>query len=97
MSKSTFLDSLSAEERMKLIERLLTRQGDRSYISGKEIDLRIDQVEVDHIIARDRGGDDDESNMGLVIASETPSKGKRDLQLMRYVTYDKAINISLDR
>lgn len=83
----SILDRFTEDERRQLIERLLTVQGHKSYISGKEIDLRIDQVEVDHIIALDRGGDDDESNWGVVIASENSSKGKRDLQLLRYI-YD---------
>lgn len=84
MSKS-ILDRFTEEERRQLIDRLLTVQGHKSYISGKEIDLRIDQVEVDHIIALDRRGDDDESNWGVVIASENSSKGKRDLQLLKYI------------
>ena len=84
MSRS-ILDRFTEEERRQLIERLLTLQGKRSYISGKEIDLRIEQVEVDHIIALDRGGDDDESNWGVVIASENSSKGKKDLQLLKYI------------
>ncbi len=84
MSRS-ILDRFTEEERRQLIERLLAVQGKKSYISGKEIDLRIDQVEVDHIIALDRGGDDDESNWGVVIASENSSKGKRDLQLLKYI------------
>jgi hypothetical protein len=81
----SILDRFTEEERRQLIERLLTIQAGKSYISGKEIDLRIDQVEVDHIIALDRGGDDDESNWGVVIASENSSKGKRDLQLLKYI------------
>jgi len=84
MSKS-ILDRFTEEERRQLIDRLLTVQGHKSYISGKEIDLRIDQVEVDHIIALDRRGDDDESNWVVVIASENSSKGKRDLQLLKYI------------
>jgi hypothetical protein len=84
MSRS-ILDRFTEEERRELIQRLLTVQGKKSYISGKEIDLRIDQVEVDHIIALDREGDDDESNWGVVIASENSSKGKRDLQLLKYI------------
>lgn len=84
MSKS-ILDRFTEEERRQLIDRLLTIQGHKSYISGREIDLRIDQVEVDHIIALDRRGDDDESNWGVVIASENSSKGKRDLQLLKYI------------
>ena len=84
MSRS-ILDRFSEEERKQLIKRLLTLQGNKSYISGRDIDLRIDQVEVDHIIALDRGGDDDESNWGVVISSENASKGKRDLQLLKYI------------
>ena len=84
MSRS-ILDRFSEEERRQLIRRLLTLQGNKSYISGRDIDLRIDQVEVDHIIALDRGGDDDESNWGVVISSENASKGKRDLQLLKYI------------
>lgn len=84
MSRS-ILDRFSEEERRQLIKRLLTLQGNKSYISGRDIDLRIDQVEVDHIIALDRGGDDDESNWGVVISSENASKGKRDLQLLKYI------------
>ncbi len=84
MSKS-ILDGFTEVERRQLIERLLKVQDSKSYISGKEIDLRIDQVEVDHIIARDRGGDDDESNWGVVIATENSSKGRRDLQLLKYI------------
>jgi hypothetical protein len=84
MSRS-ILDRFNEVERRQLIERLLTVQNNKSYISNKDIDLRIDQVEVDHIVAFDRGGLDDESNWGVVIASENSSKGKRDLQLMKYI------------
>ena len=84
MSRS-ILDRFNEVKRRQLIERLLTVQNNKSYISNKDIDLRIDQVEVDHIVALDRGGLDDESNWGVVIASENSSKGKRDLQLMKYI------------
>ena len=81
----SILDKFGEKERRDLIDRLLKIQNSKSYISGKDIDLRIDQVEVDHIIALDRNGSDDESNLAVVIASENSSKGKRDLQLMKYI------------
>ena len=76
---------MTKEERKELIKRLYKMQGGKSYISGKKIDLRIDEVEIDHIVSLDRGGIDNESNWGLVLKSENRSKGNRDLQLMRYI------------
>ncbi|MDR1902654.1 MAG: HNH endonuclease [Treponema sp.] len=90
MSRS-ILDRFGETERRELIDRLMKVQKGKSYISGKEIDLRIDQVEVDHIVALDRNGPDDESNWAVVIASENSSKGKKDLQLMKYI-YDFRIH-----
>ena len=81
----SILDRFNESERRELIDRLLKNQDGKSFISGKDIDLRIEQVEVDHIIALDRNGDDDESNWAVVIASENSSKGKKDLQLMKYI------------
>jgi len=85
IKRKSKLDILTKEERKELIERLYKRQDGKSYISGKEIDLRIDEVEIDHIVSLDRGGIDNESNWGLVLKSENRSKGNRDLQLIRYI------------
>jgi hypothetical protein len=87
----SILDRFNEKERRDLIDRLLKEQNGKSYISGKDIDLRIEQVEVDHIIALDRNGPDDESNWAVVIANENSSKGKKDLQLMKYI-YDFRIH-----
>jgi len=85
MVRETQLDRLTAEERKELIQRLHRRQDGRSYISRKPIDLRAQEVEIDHIVSLDRGGIDNESNWGLVLKSENRSKGTKDLQLMRYI------------
>lgn len=61
------------------------RQGGFCYICRRPIELAIDEVDVDHIIALARNGPDDEANWGLVHARCNRSKGKRDLQLMRYI------------
>ena len=83
--KPCAIDRLSKEERKQTIDRLLKRQDGKSYISGKTIDLAINKVEIDHIVALDKNGPDNESNWGLVIDTENSSKGSRDLQLMRYL------------
>jgi len=85
MRKPSAFDKLTKEEKKETIDRLLLRQGGVSYISGKVIDLSINKVEVDHIVALDRNGPDNESNWGVVIDTENSSKGARDLQLMRYL------------
>jgi len=85
MRKLSAFDKLPKDEKDKTIQRILTRQGNLSYISGKTIDLAINKIEVDHIIALDKNGPDNESNWGVVIDSENSSKGARDLQLMRYI------------
>lgn len=85
MRQKSKLDKLITEEKKELIKRLYKRQDGRSYISGNTIDLKIDDVEIDHIVSLDRKGIDNESNWGLVLKSENRSKGTKDLQLMRYV------------
>jgi len=85
MVRETQLDRLTTEERKELMERLHRRQDGRSYISRKPIDLRVHEVEIDHIVSLDRGGIDNESNWGLVFKSENRSKGTKDLQLIRYI------------
>ncbi len=85
MRKPSAFDKLSKEEKKDTINRILKRQNNTSYISGKHIDLAINKIEVDHIVALDRNGPDNESNWGVVIDSENSSKGTRDLQLMRYL------------
>lgn len=85
MRRESKLDSLLPEERKELIKRLYRRQDGCSYISKKEIDLKVHEVEIDHITSLDRGGIDNESNWGLVLKSENRTKGTKDLQLMRYI------------
>ena len=85
MRKPSAFDKLSKDEKKETIDRLLLRQAGKSYISDKAIELAINKVEVDHIVALDRNGPDNESNWGIVIDTENSSKGTRDLQLMRYL------------
>ena len=85
MAKNGFLESLNKTEREELIRRLWALQKGTCYISAEPIQLDVHEVDVDHIIARARGGADDESNLGLALAHHNRSKGVRDLELQRRI------------
>ena len=85
MARRSMINELKPGERTELIERLYKQQDGLSYISKKDIDLKVDEVEIDHIVSIDRGGIDNESNWGLVLKQENKSKGTKDLQLMRHI------------
>jgi len=83
MTQKSGLDRLAKEEREDLIKQLREAQDGLCYVCGKVIDPQVHKVDVDHIIARVRGGADDESNWGLTHQTCNRSKGARDLQLQR--------------
>jgi len=85
MGKNGFLESLTPKEREDLIRRLWDHQKGKCYISGEPIDLQVHEVDLDHVIAKSRGGLDDESNIGLALAHHNRSKGIRDLELQRRI------------
>jgi len=85
LRKKTKIDKLSKQEKSETIKRLLELQGQKSYISGIEIDLSRHKVDIDHIVSLDLGGVDDEMNWGVVISEENRSKGNKDLQLMTFI------------
>jgi len=82
-TRTSKLDRLSAEQRTDLIERLLKAQNGLCHVCREVINLQVHEVDVDHICALARGGQDDEVNWGLTHASCNRSKGTRDLQLQR--------------
>src|ERR1019366_3753245 len=67
-AEASFLGNLTKGERDELIRKLYKLQEGHCYISGESIDLSVHQVDLDHIIARARGGPDDESNIGLALS-----------------------------
>lgn len=85
MANSIFLGRLNNEERKALINRLWTIQKGKCFISGKDIDLRLheNQLDIDHIIPLTNGGKDDESNLALTFSSANRSKQAADLNLAR--------------
>lgn len=82
-NRKSKLDSLTKEERKELVARLHNAQKEKCYVCGKDMNLAVHKVDVDHIIALALDGPDDESNWGLTHDSCNRSKGARDLQLQR--------------
>lgn len=77
------LDDLTQDARQELIRKLYDAQGGKCYVCAKEMNLSVHKVDIDHILALDRSGPDDESNWGLTHDNCNRSKGTRDLQLQR--------------
>jgi len=81
--ESPAADAMNNEEKSELIQRLHAAQNGLCYVCSEVINLRMHQVDVDHIRALSRGGVDDEQNWALTHARCNRSRGTRDLQLQR--------------
>lgn len=84
---SIYLNSLSAEERKKLIEELHTIQNGKCFITGEPIDLNLHKnvLDIDHVIPTKLGGKDEKSNFALTFAAANRSKQASDLNLARLI------------
>jgi len=78
-------EKLSKQDRDALIRELFDYQHGICYIDERPIDLS-QPVDVDHIKALDRGGQDNKNNWGLTHATCNRGKGNRDLDLLRYLS-----------
>lgn len=87
MAHSEYLSHLTQEKRNELINELWESQEHKCFVSGKEIDLELhkDSLDVDHVIALNRGGKDDPSNFALEFADANRSKSDKDLSYARTV------------
>lgn len=83
MIKQPSSSEISEDERNKKISMLLKQQNSKCYICGKEINLALEKVELDHIRSRVSGGIDDINNLAVTHSSCNRSKGSRDLELQR--------------
>ena len=85
MANSIFLGRLNNDERKALINRLWIIQKGKCFITGKDIDLKLHegQLDIDHIIPLTNGGKDDESNLALTFSYANRSKQAADLNLAR--------------
>lgn len=83
MSHSKYLDSLNAEKRKDLEEKLWTIQNHKCFICEKEIVLNVNSVNVDHICPLVSGGKDEEGNFALTHEVCNKSKQDADLRVAR--------------
>lgn len=70
-------------ERSELIHVLLQQQKNQCFICEKTIDEAIDQIEIDHVIPRAKGGKDDDNNYAATHASCNRNKSDSDLRVAR--------------
>ena len=80
---SLALSRLSPDDRRSLREKLYRRQSGKCFITGQDMDLSRDELEIDHIIPTRDKGPDDESNWALVFARANESKQASHLYVAR--------------
>lgn len=78
-------EKLSKQNRDQLLQELHQHQQGICHVCERNIDLRL-PVDVDHIRALDRGGQDNKNNWGLTHQACNRGKSNRDLDLLRYVS-----------
>lgn len=83
MLKHQSSSAITEDERNKRISMLLNQQNAKCYICGKEINLALEKVDLDHIRSRVSGGIDDINNLAVTHDKCNRSKGSRDLELQR--------------
>lgn len=79
MGNSKYLDSLNAEEKKELSEKLWEIQNHRCFICEREIHLGINSTNIDHIRPLANGGKDDPAN--FAVTHEHCNKAKQDADL----------------
>lgn len=80
MGNSKYLDSLNADAKKALGDKLWQIQNHKCFICEKEIDLDINSTNIDHIRPLANGGKDEPSN--FAIAHEHCNKSKQDADLL---------------
>lgn len=77
------IDEMSTEEKKNLTQRLWELQGKICFLCEKEINLRADNTELDHIIPLADNGPDEEANWALMHAECNNKKRAQNLQLAK--------------
>lgn len=84
---------VSHNSKPELKQKLFEIQGGKCFICGEKMDLRVNDLEIDHIIPRARGGKDEENNYALVHKFCNRNKLDSDLRVARCVEkYEKIKN-----
>src|SRR5258706_14861099 len=93
---SFYLSQLTKETRRALEEQLWAQQSGKCFISGKPIDLKLDEIDVDHIIPTRDNGKDDPTNFALTLLHYNRSKQAADLRVARVLARFEEIKATAD-
>jgi len=93
---SLYLNGKSKEERAALVRQLWRQQSGKCFISGREMDLEVDELDIDHIIPTRDNGRDDPTNFALTLASYNRSKQASDLRVARVLARFSQIRETAD-
>lgn len=93
---SLYLNGLTSENRAALTRQLWDQQTGNCFISGKPIDLALDEVDIDHIIPTRENGKDDPTNFALTLATYNRSKQAADLRVARVLARFENIKATAD-
>ena len=80
---SPYLAKLSKEDRTILENQLWDQQLGKCFISGLDMELGLDELDIDHIIPSRDNGKDEPSNFALTLAKYNRSKQAADLRVAR--------------
>src|SRR6266498_764468 len=72
-----------SDTRIQLLAKLHNMQGGLCFIGEEPIDLAKDELEIDHIIPRAKGGKDDENNYAVTCEFHNRNKSDSDLRIAR--------------
>ncbi|MBX4918373.1 HNH endonuclease [Rhizobium bangladeshense] len=93
---SLYLNGLNRDERAALEKQLWEQQAGKCFISGRPIEIGLDELDVDHIIPSRDYGKDDPTNFALTLASYNRSKQAADLRVARVLARFDQIKESAD-
>ena len=92
--RSAYLNRLSEKERKDLQNDLAKIQGGNCFICGKELDLDVQDLHIDHVTPLKLNGEDGRSNFALVHSRCNESKQDSNLRVARVLKRFEEINES---
>jgi hypothetical protein len=93
---SLYLNGLAEERRRDLARQLWEQQRGQCFISGRKMDLELDELDIDHIVPTRDNGKDDPSNFALTLARYNRSKQAADLRVARVLARFDNIKATAD-
>ena len=81
--QSSYLQKLSNEDRQELVSKLNQSQNEKCFICELPIDLKLQDHDIDHIVALNNKGKDGEGNLALTHSACNRSKQASDLEVAR--------------